>query len=212
MAIVGSHLLSNGDASDLTSYTTGTVTPTANRLVFFLVTNGCASAPNVPTVTGASMTWTQVATGANASHDGLTLFRALSSSPGSGACTIDFGGQTQTSCDWSVVEFTGMVTSGTNGADAVVQGVANNGGTATSGTVTLSAFSSIQNATFGGFRCGASPSVGAGFTLLGTANSVFTEWKNTNDTSVDASWTNAGWVGIAAEIKAQTGTGFIALL
>jgi len=61
------------------------------------------------------MTWTQIATRRDTSSDGtrrVTMFRALNASPGSGALTIDFAGQSQANCAWSLDEFSGTDKSG----------------------------------------------------------------------------------------------------
>lgn len=214
--IVGAELTTSSSITDATSYATASISPTANRLVLLAVANAVTSGtPNAPTATGASMTWTQVTT-VTTTQTRLTLFRALSSSPGSGAITIDFAGQTQTSCQWQISQFSGVITSGTNGADAIVQSATNNG-TGTSGTTTLAAFGSTFNGCYGAFRISANETVtvGSGFTELnqvGTTegNRLQTEWKNSNDTSVDASWTsNVTYRILAVEIKATPPTGFI---
>src|SRR3990172_1754051 len=90
-------LLTNGvDGTDTTEYTTASISPSANRLILVMVHSRDNSAPHsVPTVSGLSLTWNQVVTKTQTDGGGtvgntVTVFRALSSSPGSGALTISF--------------------------------------------------------------------------------------------------------------------------
>lgn len=213
MAITATNLDSNKN-NGASSITTASISPTANKLILVSVynQNNTTSTAPTPTVSGASMTWTQVTTKAddNAGTGGhyarVTVFRALSASPGSGTLTIDCT-STQDGIHYSIDEFTNTKTSGTNGADAIAQSTSNGGTTGTSLTVTLSAFSDSNNATYGAFGINASTAstVGSGFTSLST-NGVgtgrsHTEWKNTNDTSVDVTWADStSSAGIAIEL------------
>lgn len=210
MAIAASHLLTNGSGANQTSYDTASISPTANRLVLVAVANDTTDGVE-PTVTGNGMTWVKVATVVSAVGR-LTVFRSLSASPSAGALTIDFGAQLQSRCGWSVVEFSGMDTSGANGAGAIVQSATNTGTSATTLAVTLSAFGNAGNATYGAISVGSSPvasiTAGTGFTEQGEiqVESVLTvesEFKDSNDTSVDwtSSETAARLAGIAIEIK-----------
>lgn len=160
------------------------------------------------------MTWAQVATrAATAAGDKprITLFRALASAPGSGALTVDFGGTTQLHCAWSVVEFDGVDTTGTNGAGAIVQSLGADG-SSTSAIVTLAAFAAVENATYGAVasRQGATGlTAGTGFTLIhderatGESLHVGTEWRADNDTTVDFTTADTPWAIIGVEIKAS---------
>lgn len=124
MAITEAALTSGTDVTSPSSSTTASISPTADSLVTVFVMNyRAAGSPNTPTVSGASMTWDQVATTAfgASSEMRITKFRAMASSPGSGALTIDFGGQTQTTVFWSIEEFAGVHTGGTNGSVAIRQ-------------------------------------------------------------------------------------------
>lgn len=213
--ITGSNLTS-GIQNIATSFTSSSISPGANRLVIATVWQIVASGtPNNCTLSGASMTWTEVATVLSSdSKQRITIFRALSSSPGSGAITSNNGGQT-TSWQFSINEFQNVVTTGTNGADAVVQSASNTfSGTNTGVTVTLSAFGSGSNATFGFVAGSAQPgiTVGSGFTELSQVVSESqAQWKNSADTSVDWSWVSTANVGIAValEIKKISGNMFM---
>jgi hypothetical protein len=224
MAISATHLTTNQSGSSATSYNTASITPSANKLVLIAVGHQItASAPVVtPTVSGCGLTWVEVATkpqSAGSVFRRITVFRAMGASPSTGALTIDFGAQSQLRCGWSVSEFDGVDTSGTNGSGAIVQSASNDvtdSGSATGVTVTLSAFSSANNATYGALRYGnssdsASVTEGSGFTRLGLVNgsaSYGSMYKLSNDTSVDWTWnsTTTFSQAIALEIKAASVT------
>jgi hypothetical protein len=134
----------------------------------------------------------------------------MGASPSTGAVTFDFAGQTQQIGGWSIAEFAGVATSGTNGSGAVRQAVTNQANTVDNLTVTLSAFGDPSNATYGAFAQTnlTAFAVGTGFTQIheenaGTKPMLKTEWKNSNDTTVDASTTgtNGDWGGIGIEIS-----------
>src|SRR5687767_13823040 len=134
MAVTATALTGAMNNVDQSSYATASITPTANRLILCFVQSRASSAA-VPTLTGCGLTWVQVSTGANSTTAlRLTLFRAMGAAPSTGALTIDFGGQVQANCSWSVVEFDGVDTSGTNGSGAIVQASAINEVTGTSNT------------------------------------------------------------------------------
>lgn len=211
MAVAAAHLVTNSSGANATSYTTASVAPTANALVLIWVAHNDTK----PTVSGNGLTWVEVLDenlAAETPDRRMTLFRAMGASPSAEAITIDMGAATQSRCAWSVIEFTGVDTTGTNGSGAVVQAVANDNGevAATSLAVTLAAFGSADNATAGGFMHVAieTSTEGDGFTVLGNigateSRTLLTEWKASNDTSVDASWASSvRCIGIAVEIKA----------
>lgn len=213
MAITATHILTNGSGTDGTSFETASVSLSANKLVLLAVTNRIsATPPTTPTVSGASRTWTQVATKDESNIQRTTVFRSLSGSANSGALTIDFGLDTQVRCLWSVAEFTGVDTGGTNGASAIVQSVTDSSASADPFSITLAAFSDAANATYGAIGvtvADAAITEGSGFTELGdaviteaTVTATQSEWRADNDTSVD--WNlNAAAVctGVAIELK-----------
>ena len=211
MAVSATNLVTSGNNADQNSYTTASITPPANQLILAWIENSDATGTGVDTVSlsGNGLTWVNIGTVVRGIRR-LTLFRAMGASPTAGAVTISAGADTN-GCAWSIVAFDGVETSGTNGSDAVVQALTNNGGAATSGSVTLAAFASVNNATAGGFihvaNEGSTP--GTGFTEIGDTQlstpvvGLATEYRADNDTSVDMSWTtSSAWAGIAVEIKA----------
>ena len=222
--ITANHLTNGGSEVDANSYNTASISPGASRLVLLMVHSGVGGATNTPTVSGAGMTWTQIISSFN-EVGRVTLFRALSASPGSGALTIDFAGQTQVNCAWIIDEFIDVDQSGTNGSGAIIQAGSANlpGGPPdyTGITVTLGAFSNTNNATYGALYQNVatmSVVVGSGFTELGrdtiSSESVQSQWKNSNDTTVDWTWNSnaARAQALAVEIRAKSTAGFFEIL
>ena len=208
--VVAQNLITLGSNVDATSYNTAALQAPRDTLILMWVASTVGSGtPNVPTVTGGGLTWVEVVNRLEGTRR-LTLFRALGSSPTSGALTIDFAGQTQTQAMWSIVAFHHASRAGTNGSDAIVQTAVNSSSGATSGTMTLSALADAANATAGGHYHAANEATteGSGFTQIGNRNqgspavALNTEFDENGDVTVDASWaTNVAWLGIAVEIK-----------
>jgi len=211
MTVTASSLTNSYDNVDRTSYTTASISPSSNKLLLLAVYTRIGASVVVPTsVTGNGLTWVLVAEVGTGTHN-LSVWRAMGASPSAGTVVIDYSGVTQTGCAWEICEFTGMDTSGTNGSGAIVQSVATAFASATSAEVTLAAFGSADNATFGCFGKADNEAItqGTGFTSLsnpfgGTpVATMLTEFRNDNDTSVDASWvSSAASRGIGVEIKA----------
>lgn len=205
----------NSDTDD-TSYTTASITPSADKLIIATVISSKGSAPDVPTLAGCGLTWVQIDTNnydSVGTQRTMTMFRAMGSSPTSGAVTATFAG-TQTACTIIIDEITNADTSGTNGSGAVVQSAKNAEASMASATftVTLAAFANTNNATYGAFANGdaTTPTAGTGFTGTGAAATTtpsitsMTEFQAANDTTVTfnaAAGNTAG--GIAIEIKAK---------
>lgn len=219
MPVTAANLTAGVDADGNSSSTTASVTPTANKLQLLTIRSrtGISADPNTPTATGNGLTWVTVNSivydSASSSRKRITVLRAMGSAPTSGTIAIDFGGQNQTSVGWVLDEISGVDISGTNGSGAIVQSATNSDETVTTGTltVTLSAFSSSKNATFGAFAEGGNGTYtkGTGFTELASVADgtdlidLLTEFRSDNDTSVDATDSvNSELGGIAIEIRA----------
>lgn len=215
-AVVCSSLTSGSDTADATSFNTASITPTANVLQLLAVTSRTATADIVvPTASGNSLTWVEVDRApVSGNNRSVTVFRSMGASPASGAVNVSFGGQTQTSAIWSVVECSGVDTSGTNGSGAVVQFANQDPVSATSYTNTLSAFGSSNNAGYGAAMHIANEATtpGASWTELhdvAIAENTYafhTQYK-INDNVVNASWSsNVGNQNVVLEIKAESGS------
>lgn len=219
MAVTATHIIDESTTTDATSYVMTSWTPVANRLYLVGIHSAVASdTPNVPTISGANgLTFVQVATSVDSTRR-LTVFRAMKASGlSAGTATVDFGGQTQGGYQASVDEFDGVDTGGTDGSAAIVQSAAATPLTGTSISVTLSAFGSVDNATYGFGGGSASTTIldaGTGFTALAERSSgspsrvMLAEWRSDNDTTPEitaTSSTNLNLIG--AEIKATAAGG-----
>lgn len=222
MALAPSSLTFGFDQDGGSTAASASISPGANSLVLAAVLNidGDFSSPATPSLSGNGLTWTQVATltygpGGIAR---LTLFRAMGSAPSTGAVTISFGGVGQFLVGYSISQFAGADTSGTNGSGAIVQSDTGFNASGTGLTITLDAFGSTDNMAYGVFSYGLDAEsdlgVGSGFTLLNTVSSggedaMLTEYK-LNDNTVDATQATAqAMAGIAVEIKAAGGGGSV---
>ena len=215
MSIAHAALTGSTSATDGTSFTTASITPTANALVIATVHGRRASGdmPS-PTLSGNGLTWVEVGNDDSAGNRQTAIFRALGASPSAGAVTINYGAVTATECSWSISEFTGIDTSGTNGSGAVVQFVTATG-SSTESSVTLAALASTSNVAYGVADWNASTNAveGSGFTAIHNVNqtevgrNLFTEYK-LNETVVTSS--RAGtttWKTMAIEIDVAPAVG-----
>lgn len=223
-AVSCSVLTQSTSTTNATSFATASVTPTSNALVLLATVatrNSTACADNdVVSVTGNGLTWAninrQCFSSAVLPVQTVEIWRTLGASPSSGAVTFDFSGNTQINASWAVIECTGVDTSGTNGSGAVVQNAINLTEPGTSLTVTLGAFGDAGNATLGAFGNSTNQAItpGTGFTELAEqqnseGQTLQVQWRNDNDTSVDASWSSVDAGGVAIEIKAAVTTDFV---
>lgn len=217
--ITPSNLTSGFDDANQSSWTTASITPTSNALILpCIVVMRTGSAPNTPTVTGNSITYDLIASAAHdtAGQQATTfLFRGLNASPTAGVITIDVS-VAHDGALWTVTEFAGVDTSGSNGSGAIVQNATNTGSIASSSTltVTLASFADAANNVAAGCfgmdeANNGNIGVGTGFTLGGEAastgedDSVLDEYKTGEDTSVDAvndASTTQNMGGVAVEI------------
>jgi hypothetical protein len=223
--ITANALLAGGsDVDGNTSIATASISPGKGRLVLLTVhtEHHSGSSNNIPTATGCGLTWVQVAT-VDGTQGRLTMLRALGT-PTPGAVTIDCAGQTQYNWTWTIDEFINVDPSGANGANAIVQA-----GTTwqdsppdnTGISVSLGAFSNLNNATYGSCinKGGQAITHGASFTELENANPlsqgrIESEWANNNQTTVNWTWASPGgrsWA-IAVELKYFSASGFFPFL
>lgn len=211
MAVAATNLVSYGDNTDLTSYSTGSWSPSATTLYLATVTSRITSgAPVHPTLSGNGLTWVEVASakdGAPGSNIRTTVFRAMAASPSAGALTADFGAETQLGCTILIDELTGTDTSGTNGSGAIIQSAIANGNSGTAPSVTLATLLS-GSASFGGLgtAANAAPTAGSGYTSLGETHQgtpiqgTLSEYKATGSVTVDFADPSAGWRIVGVEV------------
>jgi Bacterial Ig-like domain (group 1)/Invasin, domain 3 len=208
-------LTSGHDPANSKVYTTASIAPASNALVTIAVTThqASAAAPS-PVVTGGGMSsWVVVATAAYGGAtplDRVTVYRAMSASPGSGPITIT-SSATVSNCQWIVSQWSGVDPSGTNGAGAIGQTLAVSGEGVNGLTATLAAFGSASNVGYGVFgltsnATDAAP--GSGFAAIaqepsgeGSTGDVFAEWA-ANRNVIGATWSSKSGGGLGVEIKA----------
>lgn len=211
-------LLDGGsDNTPSSSQATASITPSGNALVLAAVNSHHNTlAPNTPTASGNGLTWVVVRSflwDDAGEQRRLTLFRALRAAPTAGVLTFDFGGQTQETFTWSVVEFSPVVTTGTDGSGAVEQDVQDPASPAgaTAIAAVLAAFQNSANATYGV----AVKESAEDAELTGDGNMIdlhdeqdvdddvrmISQWKDGEETTVDWSWTTTRRAaGFAIEI------------
>lgn len=218
-AAISIALLTNGSGQsnvDSTSYTTGSISPTANRLILGAVACSANDAATVaPTLSGNGLTWVQIGTDTGTvvgNERRITLFRAMGASPSSGIVTITLSA-TMLGCAWGFSEVTGMDTGGTNGSGAIVQSATNSrdANDANFISVTLAAFAdATNNATFIAAVAAANQAMApeAGFTELFDVTHIDRNmnasgaWRVGQDTTPTISWTN-NTVAAAVAVEIQ---------
>jgi hypothetical protein len=215
------HLSHNGAQNQITG-TTDSFSPVANRLYLFTVTNrtNVSVDPVQPTVTGCGLTWVAVGSvvydTTSTSRRRVTQFRAMGSSPTTGYLTMSFGSETQTNFGWILDELNNVDTSGSNGSGAIIQSVTavDSSEAVSTLTATLETFSDINNATYGSCATGTfitnPPTVTTDFNIIYSycfdgGTTCQTLFKNSNDTTIDISYSEVNSIGIIAiELKAKT--------
>lgn len=222
LAAVSCSVLTQGqDAVNATNFTTASITPGADRLILLIAAQSrntatdCAN-NDITSVTGNSLTWVavnkQCFSDAGAPTQTVEIWRSMGAAPSTGTINFNVSSATQINAAWAVVECSGTDTSGTNGSGAIVQSAINLVEPGTSLTVTLGAFGDAGNATLGAFGLADNIAItpGTGFTEIaeqlvsdgGNDLGLQVQWRNDNDTTVDASWSSIDAGGVAIEIKA----------
>lgn len=200
------------DAGSLSSQATASVTPSSSKLIVLSVTLANASASSAPPsgVAGAGLTFVKAADNGDATSGLNNSIWVAMGTPSTGAITITPTVNTY-GIVWSLSEFAGVETSGSNGANAWRNAAssADTSGTATAGAVTLAAFGNANNGMFSSFgHLGAAPigtatpDTGAteihdlGIVILSGAGGLEleTQWKASNDTSAACTWSKGGYL------------------
>ncbi len=212
-----------GESASATGFTTASITPVASSLYLLTISlsRGSSTQPTTPSsVPGFTLEDSGAANGfidydtAGSTRATVFLFRAIGSSLSAGTITIAFG--YTAGYEYTLDRIPNVVTSGSNGADAIVQHVENSsaldGGNSNLPRATLAAFASSLNSTFasGGMQAVFS-TAGTGFTALHSDNitangatlGVFAEHRDDNDTSPDANLSTSNVWGIHALEIAQ---------
>lgn len=198
------------------SYTSGTYTPSPNKLYLLAVVHSdVAAEATVPTASSTTgQTFTQVGTSvafdtiASNVHR-LTVFRSLATSGlSAGTYTVALA-DNGTGLAAMLIECNEVDTGGSNGASAIVQSPTNNGDASANPNVTLAAFGSAANATilFVGSDIRTAPTADTGWAEVGTNPDYATPdtglscfFRNDNDTSATCTLASSDWGAMAIEI------------
>ena len=209
-------LLASGNVVS-SGFTTASVSPAggALQLLVINVTRDGSTNPTAPSsIVGNGLTWTLAATvpydPAGVGRGAAWVYRAMDPAPTTGTTVVSgIGTNAAGGVIYQWYQFTGVKQTGTNGADALVQTVITAATATDTPSVTLAAFASATNGTFGlclGRANGPTTAVtpGTGFTELsdiyyaGGGQTLHSagEFRNDNDTSVDFTYvTNTGLGG-----------------
>lgn len=178
MAITASLLTEAFSSTAGTTFTTASVTPTANSLQILTVVSGSSTTAITPTVTGCGLTWVAIGVAASCqSGRKVNLYRAMGAAPSAGVITITHSGS-QANCSWRLVEFGGVNASGTDGSGAVVQSgrISSDSGTTTT-DVSLPSAVTAGNSTYASacLNANSAMTAGVGFVEVGTqTNTIVT--------------------------------------
>jgi len=216
------------DGTDAASYASSSWTPPNELIILFVFNSKFSGASVIPTVSGNSLTWFQIATvsltSENAGYMRCTLFGANGSGATDGVTTFDFAGETQMG-----IRAFFMSASGTDVANGVVQSfIQAPTGTVTSAnsiSIALSAAGNSENRPVAGFANDRNNPITprTNWTEMDeiTSASGFDQRAETQvrtgtfETTASASGSEAGdewigeWIGIAAEIKAPAAAVFL---
>jgi hypothetical protein len=216
MTLTAAQITNGGSTTDASSYTSSSITPVADRLYLLAVVSSHGSAtPNQPTVSGNGLTWARALT---VTFDTvatplkrLTLFRALKSSGvTSGTFTIDFAGQTQTGCRYSLLELTPTDLSGSDGSGAIADSGTAAGDASSSGSITFTGSGGPNDGTFSCWAIDANAAITheSGYTehFDGGYNTPTTRLETQSkvsslDTTPSASWSSADYAGIGVRVR-----------
>lgn len=213
MAIAVTPLLSAISTNNATaySYTVATAPTSGTLLLLGIGTHGAGGLTTlVPfTVSGLATTWVLIAD--VIVDNRLICFRGMPSAPTSGTLTV--GGMLSNSSSMIVglLQFDGVSTLSTDGADAIVQ-VASTNATSSALAVSLAPFGSTSNMSVGLFngRTTRHLIAGAGFIVQTTAqtgletNSFLTETAIDTTAVIATVDVSTAWLGVAVEVKAST--------
>ncbi|HJS42184.1 MAG TPA: PKD domain-containing protein [Gemmatimonadales bacterium] len=211
-------LTAGNNVVNVSTYQTATISPAPNTLVTVAVlSRRSGGASPTPVVTGGGMAaWTVVGTvtfdSVTALERRLTVYRAMSASPGSGPLTITFAGA-QSNAQWTVSQWDGVEITGTNGADAIAQVGSARGDDVTGLSVPLAALANANNVAYGAFGVNKNTlavTPGPGFTEISEhasgesqASDLQAEWA-VNLNTITASWATSRAGALGLEIKRKT--------
>lgn len=178
-----------------------------NNLCLFALVSGVASGTaEVPTSVNDGDAWTLVNSVLyNGNLSILSLWRKLSGSPASAGIVVDWAAS-QVLVSACYISFSGVKTTGTNGADAIVQSVT---ATGADPSPTLAAYGHASNVTMAVIGAETTGEAASGFTFLNngsnSANNPNSSWLDGQDTTVTYTQGTPA-AAIAIEIAADVAT------
>lgn len=210
---------SSSSTTGATSYTATIDFIKEESLLFAMVINTKASAPDIPTFSGGGLTWTQIrTTNYNTLASPVSRLTVFYASQRSGTyrnatATADFAGATQTGCIIGLVEVTGAFRS-FGPTNALVQIVHGGNNVNTNAVATLGAFSGTRNlalAFVGGSlnsqNCTAEPGwtklFGANYNTPATEGVIVYQLKSADTSVLVTNAASINWASVAVEVKQQ---------
>lgn len=206
--------------TNATSFGVGPATYTAGRLYIYVAqTTGTT---NAGTISSTTLTWDNLG-GIGNSTNRIQVYRCMPSATVSGeTVTLGTFGGGSTGYTVTIYEITGVVQTGTNGADAVAQ--INSAGPTTGAdpAITLSALSGSGSAVIGWFSNDANPFAGtqeaggwseiydSGYSSP-TTGFYETARNGTTDNTVVVTAASSTWIGVALELRMRPNNGFFQL-
>lgn len=207
-------------SADGTSYGTNLSIVTGRLYIIVVESNHASATPNIPSLTVANNTNTQIATEAfnviGTERNRITAFRFVAATTATESVTIGFSGQTQTGIYAVLYGITGAITTGTDGADGIVQSPTDRADATANPSITMSAIGNSANAVIAAFSNDVATTFG------GTAEASWTQDANaghdaggffamhrltTTDNTPTVTASSSDWAGIAIEILSATPAG-----
>lgn len=207
-------------SSDGSSYGTNLNIVTGRLYIIVIESNHASATPNIPSLTIDNNTNTQFATETfnviGTERNRITAFRFVAATTANEAVTIGFSGQTQTGFFAILYGMTGAVTTGTNGADGIVQFPTTRADATANPSITMSAIGNSANAVIATFsndvptNFGGTPEAGWTQDADGghdQASMYGVHRLTTTDNTATVTASSSDWAGIAFEIKSATPSG-----
>jgi hypothetical protein len=142
--VITNDFLTTSQTTNATSFGLGPATFDAGKL--YILVAQTTGTTNDGTVSSTTLTWTSIGSAGNSTNR-IQLFRCLPGSTASGeTVTVGTFGGGSTGYSIGIYEITGVVTTGTNGADAIVQVVSTGPTTSNNPSLEMGAISNPQNA------------------------------------------------------------------
>jgi hypothetical protein len=188
--------------------------------IMFAGTSNGAGTPATVSLSGTGQTWTEIGTAGGAlnstSGKRVQAFRYYATSTTTSDITFSYTG-TQDGGWCALYEVAGAVTTGTNGADAIVQTVTNTDNATQHPNISLAALQSRAgviagwindvNPPAGTAEASWTESIDGGYATPDTGGYVMYRSSTSDNTPSWTAGTFSNWAGIGIEVKALSNTG-----